>query len=122
MTEFSGVKVLIVEDEGIVAIMIEDMLQALGCEIVSSVAGVGEAREIAANAELDLAVLDINVDGQPIFPVAELLRERQIPFLFSTGYGASGLPSEFADRQVLGKPFSESELQRKLVITLRGAK
>jgi CheY-like chemotaxis protein len=120
MTHFAGVKVLVVEDEGAVAIMIEDMLEALGCEIVSSAARVAEAREIAATADIDLAVLDVNVAGLPVFPVAEILRERQIPFLFSTGYGASGLPTEFAGQPVLSKPFSEQELQQKLSLILRG--
>lgn len=120
MTGFSGVKVLIVEDEGTVAMMIEDTLEALGCEIVSSAATVAEARKIAAEADIDLAVLDVNVAGSPVFPVAEILRERQIPFLFSTGYGASGLPTEFSGYPVLGKPFSDRELQQKLSLVLRG--
>jgi CheY-like chemotaxis protein len=120
MTEFSGVKVLVVEDEAIIAMMIEGMLEALGCEIVSSVAHVAQACEIAAKANINLAVLDVNVAGVPVFPVAEVLRRREIPFLFSTGYGASGLPSEFLGHQVLGKPFSEKELQQKLALTLRG--
>ncbi len=120
MTQFTGVKVLLVEDEGVVAMMIEDMLEALGCEVVSSIARVTPALEIAAKADIDLAVLDVNVAGEQVFPVAEVLRDRSIPFLFSTGYGASGLPSHFSDRQVLSKPFSDSELQEKIAATLQG--
>lgn len=118
MTELSGLRIFLVEDEGFVALMIEDMLQDLGCEIAASVAQLSEAREIAATIEADLAVLDVNLDGQPIFPVAEILRERKIPLVFSTGYGASGLPREFAGHPVLGKPFLMGELQRKITLAL----
>jgi len=118
MTELSGIRVLVVEDEGVVALMIEDMLQDLGCEIAASAARLADACEIAASAEIDLAVLDVNVNGQPVFPVAEVLRERQIPFVFSTGYGASGLPQEFDGHPVLGKPFSERELRKTIALAL----
>lgn len=120
MSEFAGVKVLIVEDEGAVAMMIEDMLEALGCEIILSTASLAKAEEIAAKGGIDVAVLDVNVGGKFVFPVAQTLRERQIPFLFSTGYGAGGLPSEYANHQVLGKPFTDRELQQKLTLTLQG--
>lgn len=118
MTELSGLRVLVVEDEGFVALMIEDMLEELGCEVAASVAQLASAREIAATAEIDLAILDVNLDGQPVFPVAEILRERQIPLVFSTGYGISGLPPEFSGHPVLGKPFSIGDLQRTMTLAL----
>ena len=118
MTPFAGVRVLLVEDEGTVALLIEEMLEELGCEVVASVARLVAAREIASAAEVDLAILDVNLAGERVFPVAEILRERGIPFLFSTGYGASGLPSEFARSPVLHKPFSESDLQEIIKLTL----
>jgi CheY-like chemotaxis protein len=118
MSEFSGIKVLIVEDEGLVALMIEDMLQDLGCEVVASVAGLKEACSVAATAELDLAVLDMNLRGERSFPVAEILREREVPFMFSTGYGTDGLPAEFSGSPVLSKPFSAKALQEKLSYVL----
>lgn len=118
MSEFSGVKVLIVEDEGLVALMIEDMLQDLGCEVVASVAGLKEACSLAATAELDLAVLDMNLRGERSFPVAEILREREVPFMFSTGYGTDGLPAEFSGSLVLSKPFSAKALQETLLYAL----
>jgi CheY-like chemotaxis protein len=118
MSEFSGIKVLIVEDEGFVALMIEDMLQDLGCEIVASVAGLNEACRIAAIAQLDLAVLDINLGRERSFAVAEILRERGVPFMFSTGYGTAGLPTEFSGSPVLGKPFSAKELKQTITLTL----
>ncbi|KKZ84158.1 response regulator [Rhizobium phaseoli] len=114
MSEFSGIKVLIVEDEGFVALMIEDMLQDLGCEVVASVAGLKEACSVAATAEVDLAVLDINLGGEQSFPVAEILLERGVPFIFSTGYGAGGLPTELSGSPVLSKPFSAKTMQETL--------
>lgn len=118
MTELTGLKVFLVEDEGFVALMMEDMLQDLGCEIAASAAQLPEARKIAATVEADVAVLDVNLDGQPVFSVAEILRERRIPLVFSTGYGASGLPPEFAGHPVLGKPFLIGELQKKIASAL----
>ena len=119
MTELSGLRVLVVEDEGAVALLIEDMLQDLGCEITASAGRLAEACRIAATAEIDLAVLDVNLDGQPVFPVAEILRKRQIPSIFSTGYGVSGLPREFIGHPVLGKPFSLKDLQQAITMVLK---
>ncbi len=118
MSEFAGLKVLVVEDEGFVALMIEDMLLDLGCEIAASVARLSHAREVAATAQVDFAVLDVNLDGQPVFPVADILRERRIPLLFSTGYGAGGLPGEYLSHPVVGKPFSLEELRRGIAAAL----
>ena len=118
MTGLPGLRVLVVEDEGAVAFMIEDILQNLGCEIVASVARLGDAQEIAATAAIDIALLDVNLFGRPVFPVAEVLRQRRIPFIFSTGYGMSGLPREYSSHPVLGKPFSATELQQTMALAL----
>lgn len=118
MSAFSGIKVLIVEDEGFVALLIEDMLQDLGCEIIASVARLKEACDIAETAQIDLAVLDVNLGGERSFPVAHILHERGVPFMFSTGYGTSGLPAEFSGRPVLGKPFTAKEFEQTLAVAL----
>ncbi|MFL6531743.1 MULTISPECIES: response regulator [Pseudomonas] len=118
MTLFAGIRVLLVEDEGTVAMLIEEMLEDLGCTVVASVPRLALAREKAGTAQVDLAILDVNLAGERVFPVAEILRGRGVPFLFSTGYGASGLPEEFAQSPVLHKPFSENELQLKIALTL----
>ncbi|MFL6967605.1 response regulator [Pseudomonas alvandae] len=118
MTLFAGIRVLLVEDEGTVAMLIEEMLEDLGCTVVASVPRLALAREKAGTAQVDLAILDVNLAGERVFPVAQILRGRGVPFLFSTGYGASGLPEEFAQSPVLHKPFSESELQLKIALTL----
>ncbi len=118
MSEFSGIKVLVVEDEGLIAMMIEDMLLELGCQVVASVAELNEARRVAATVQIDLAVLDVNLGGERSFPIARILRERNLPFLFSTGYGADGFPSEFSEYAVLNKPFSAEALKQTIVLAL----
>jgi len=122
MSPLAGTRVLVVEDEGAIALLIEEMLEEFGCEVVASVARLAAACEIAGSVQVDLAILDVNLAGERVFPVADILRERQIPFLFSTGYGASGLPAEYAARPVLHKPFSESELRQKMAVALKEAR
>jgi CheY-like chemotaxis protein len=114
MNALRGLKVLVVEDEGSVALLIEDMLQELGCEVVASVARLNPACEIAAFADLDLALLDVNLAGTLVFPVARILQERRVSFVFSTGYGASGLPDEFRNHVTVSKPFSIEDLARAI--------
>ena len=118
MSDLRGVKVLVVEDEGGIALLIEDMLMELGCDVYNSVAHLGKALEIAGAAVFDLAILDVNLDGQPVFPVARALRGRNIPFIFSTGYGATGLPEEFCDAPVVGKPFDLNSLRDAISVGL----
>jgi CheY-like chemotaxis protein len=120
MPELFGLRVLVVEDEAVVALMIEGMLQDLGCTIAASAARLADALEIAATAEIDLALLDVNLAGQPVFPVAEILVGREIPLVFSTGYGARVLPPEFTRFPVLGKPFSARELHQTIASVVGG--
>lgn len=118
MTTFPGTKVLLVEDEGTIAMLIEEMLEDLECTVVASVAQLGKAMQVADVVDVDLAILDVNIAGERVFPVARILRARHIPFLFSTGYGGSGLPEEFSDCPVLHKPFAEKDLRLKIAQTL----
>ena len=120
MPEENGFKVFVVEDEALVAMMIEDILLDLGCTVVASAVRLHQAQDIAETIEVDFAVLDVNLAGQTVFPVAEILERRGIPFLFSTGYGARGLPPALADRPVLNKPYSSSQLQQAIALILPG--
>jgi CheY-like chemotaxis protein len=110
-------RVLIVEDEMTIAFMIEDMLLDLGHQVVSIAMRLPEALDAAARLDLDMALLDVNLDGLRSFPVAEILIRRGIPFAFSTGYGPAGLEEPFASRPVLQKPFLCADLQRVVAQT-----
>ncbi|HZZ32013.1 MAG TPA: response regulator [Phenylobacterium sp.] len=112
--QLAGLRVLVVEDEMMVSMLIEDMLTDLGCSVVGPASRLDEAMELAAASDLDCAVLDVNLGGQPIFPLADLLRERGCPFAFATGYGDAGLRAVDVGAPVLQKPFREGDLARVL--------
>ncbi|ARP95864.1 response regulator [Bordetella genomosp. 13] len=114
MNDIEGLRVLVVEDEAGVALLIQDMLEELGCEVAASIAHLPKAFEAADTISFDFALLDVNVHGVPVFPFAHALRERGKPVVFSTGYGREGLPSEFKGYPVLGKPFSLDALERAI--------
>lgn len=109
-----GLRVLVVEDEMMVSMLIEDMLTDLGCTVVGPASRLDEALELAGRAEIDCAVLDVNLGGQPIFPLADVLRERGVVFAFATGYGDAGLREADRGSPVLQKPFREGDLARVL--------
>ena len=120
MRDLAGVKVVLVEDESAVALVIEDMLQDLGCELVGSVASLARAEQIVRSEPFDIAVLDVNVRGEPVFPIAYSLVERDIPFLFSTGYGQRAIPPDLASHPVITKPFSIETLSAGMLAALVG--
>jgi CheY-like chemotaxis protein len=110
----AGLRVLVVEDEMMVSMLIEDMLADMGCHVVGPAARLDEAIELIKGAEIDCAVLDVNLGGQPIFPLADILRERGVPIAFATGYGDAGLREADRGTPVLQKPFREGDLARVL--------
>src|SRR5271155_2223369 len=93
----AGMRILVVEDEMMVAMMLEDMLTDLGCEVIKA-GRVAKAFQLIATGGIDCAILDINVAGEPVYPVAQELEELGIPFIFSSGYGAGGLAAKYSDR------------------------
>ena len=105
-----GVRVLVVEDEYLVAILIEEILQSAGCVVMGPVPRLPEALDAIDHEDYDVAVLDVNLAGERINPVADALSERNVPFLFVTGYGTNALPSEYAERPHICKPFRMAEL------------
>ena len=105
-----GVRVLVVEDEYFVAILIEEILESAGCVVMGPLPRLLEALDAVDHEDYDVAVLDVNLAGERIDPVADALSERNVPFLFVTGYGASALPGEYAERPLLHKPFRMAEL------------
>jgi CheY-like chemotaxis protein len=109
---------MVVKDDGPVALLIEDMLLELGCEIAASAAEVDRACELARAATIDFALVDLNLNGRSALPVGHVLRERGIPFVFSTGYGVSGLAEEFSSHPTLAKPFVADDLRRTILRAL----
>ena len=107
-------RVLVVEDEMLVAMLIEDMLDELGYEVVGPALRVQEALALARSELFDLAILDVNLDGVPSFAVADILRERNIPFVFATGYGPEGVATDHRGAGVVKKPFQLQDLSRAL--------
>ena len=94
--ELRGLRVLVVEDEFLVALELETMLHGLGAEVIGPLGGLDQAVACARQEALDLALLDVNVGGRLVTPVAEALAARAIPFVFCTGYGAASLPGRYA--------------------------
>ena len=107
-------RILVIEDEMLVAMNIEDMLLALGHEVAGLASRLGPALALAQEGEFDLAMLDVNLAGETSFPVADVLRTRGIPFLFATGYGADGIADGYRDAPVLQKPFRSHDLAEVL--------
>ena len=114
MKTLSSLKVLVVEDEALVSMLVEDMLTDLGCAIVGPAAEIEEALRLAGSADIDAALLDVNLGGRPIFPLADALKARGVPFAFASGYGEAGLSDEHRGAAVLQKPFREADLRRVL--------
>ncbi|MBP1475873.1 response regulator [Frateuria sp. MAH-13] len=105
-------RILLVEDEMLVAMLLEDMLSEAGHTIIGPMARIDQAVEAARTETVDLAILDVNVAGEEVYPVAEALAAREIPFAFATGYGAHGLREPWQDRPTLQKPFHRADLFR----------
>lgn len=112
MTDDANTKcrVLVVEDEPVIAMLMEDMLDEFACDVVATAGELDAATEVARTGRIDLAFLDVNLRGVPVYPVADVLRTRGIPFAFVTGYGSAGAESAYADAPVLQKPFQTSDL------------
>jgi CheY-like chemotaxis protein len=116
-----GRRVLVVEDELMIAMLVEDMLADLGCSVVGPAHELASALELAKGGGIDAALLDVNLAGQPVFPVADALRARGVPSIFSTGYGEAGLRDVDAGAPVLQKPFRAGDLARALTAALSPA-
>jgi CheY-like chemotaxis protein len=114
-----GCRTLIVEDEFAVLIMLEDTLAELGCNVVATASSLADALALAADVIVDVAILDVNLSrGEKVYPVAQLLTERRIPIVFSTGYGAAGLEEKWRRFPTLQKPYLDDDLRRAIVTVL----
>jgi CheY-like chemotaxis protein len=112
-------KVFVVEDESLVAMQLEDMLLDLGCDVVGLAMRVGRALEmLSAAASVDVAILDVNIGGDKVYPVAEALRARGVPILFATGYGRAGVEPDWQSYQILQKPYTSQEIAEKIQLSV----
>lgn len=109
-----GLRILIVEDVGMVAMSLKAILQDLGCKVVGTAARLHEAQELASRETLDGVLLDLNLAGQYTFPVTDILRERNVPFIIMSGYDAGQLRADLADEPQMAKPFDRAALEPML--------
>ncbi len=115
-----GSRIFIAEDEDLVRNLLEEMLAGLGHDVRVSAISVEEAVEVAGSSDFDAAILDINLRGQPIYPAADILMERKIPFIFATGLASDDMPDRFKAAPRVQKPFVEHQLQEALDRVLTG--
>ncbi len=109
MSGFPGLRVLVVEDEPVVAMYLEDLLDALGCETIGPASRLADGLELAQAGGFDVAILDINLGGERSTPIAEALRARGLPFAFASGYGTA--PEGFGDSvPMIEKPYREAQV------------
>ncbi len=111
-------RVLLVEDEVLITLLLQDMLLDRECETADAPASLEDALSAARNGAFDLALIDLNLHGKLTYPVADLLKARRIPFIFVTGYGAAALEPAYADAPVLEKPFRREDLEAMIARVL----
>lgn len=109
----AGARILILEDEPIIGLALQDMLERQGAHVLFA-SGIDEASGLIAAERIDSAILDVNVHGLQSYPVASLLAERAVPFIFATGYGDRSHPEEFAGIPTISKPYSAEDIRLAL--------
>jgi CheY-like chemotaxis protein len=117
----AGRRILIVEDDPLIAMLEEDLLLQLGCEVIGPAATLAEALALAAASSPQGALLDVNLQGEVVFPVADLLAGAGVPFVFVTGYGQRGLPPAHAGRLTIQKPFNPMTFGQDIAVGLVAA-
>ncbi len=110
----AGKRVLVIEDELMIRMLLEGMLEDLGHSVAAEAGTIDEAVALAKRGEFDIALLDVNLNGQPITPVVEILVERGLPFVFASGYGQRGVPEAYRTSPTLQKPFQIEALAAAL--------
>ena len=114
----SGVRVLVVEDEMMVSMLLEDMLSDIGCTPVGPATRMEPALKLIEHAGFDAAILDVNLNGHETYPIADALAARAIPFVFASGYSTSRLRDKYRNIPSLRKPFRQQELEGTLAAAL----
>ena|ERR1700733_2920518 len=112
--EKTSKRVLLVEDEVMIRMLLEGMLTDLGHTVAAEAGTVDQALALAKQGDFDIAILDVNLDGKPITPVVEILVERGVPFVFASGYGQRGVPEAYRASPTLQKPFQAEALAKAI--------
>jgi CheY-like chemotaxis protein len=107
-------RIFVVEDDAAILMLVEDMLAELGCEIAGSASRLSEALQLAQECAADASLLDVNLAGEPVYPVAEMVRNRGIPVIFCTGYGGESIDEAWRSQPVLQKPYRIEHLAEVL--------
>jgi DNA-binding response OmpR family regulator len=110
----SAQRILIVEDEMMLLMLLEDIVSDLGCQSVSVAATVQQALALIDSQAFDIAMLDVNLNGEKSFPIADALGARGVPYIFVTGYGIDAFPVSYRDRPLLPKPYSFADVGNSL--------
>ena len=118
LTEINARRILVVEDEMLIAMNFEELLAELGHTVIAVATRLPQALTLAADSDIDFAILDLNLAGSLTFPVAEVLRKRGAPFMFASGYGTHGLIDGYHDVHLLPKPFGLEELEKTIKLAL----
>jgi CheY-like chemotaxis protein len=113
-TELAGLRVFVIEDESMVAMLLQDMLAEIGCEVIGFASRFNDAVEKAKSLAFEVAILDVNLNGRHTFSIADSLAERGVAFVVATGYGTTSLPESLHRVPILQKPFRQQDLQRAL--------
>ena len=120
--ERSGAAILLVEDEGLVRMALEEQLAALGHPLAAKAPNLEMGLRLAREAEYELAILDVNLNGRPAFPIADVVTARGKALVFMTGYGARGLTGDYKNSIVLQKPFKQRQLMDAIASALESQK
>ena len=119
--QFADMSVFVVEDEALVAINLEDMLMDLGCTVAGTAMRVEQAEQmLGGGLACDVAILDVNLGGDMVYPLAGRLREQGVPIVFATGYGQEGLPEEWRSHAILQKPYTGDQVAAALIRAIGG--
>jgi CheY-like chemotaxis protein len=116
------IRVLLVEDEIMIRMMVADMVEELGHSVATETDDVGNAAELAQTGLFDLAILDVNLNGKMSFPVANIIVRRRIPLIFASGYALSNIPAAFDSAPKLQKPFQIETLAKATTAAREGAR
>jgi len=109
-----ALRILLVEDEAMIALHMEDLVADLGHEVTASAMKLAEAVTLARQCDVDFAILDVNLAGEMSFPVADELTQRGVPYVFATGYGSAGIAPPYNQQTIMHKPVGLTSLRRAI--------